>query len=243
MNVCIDIGNTLEKLSVFDGDQERFFKRVERIDKTHLAYIKNEYNIKGLIICSTKKIDENRLDLFKSYGDLVMLDHNTPIPINNLYHTPETLGKDRLAGVVAANTLFKNENNIVLSLGTCITMDVIDAKGNYQGGNIHPGLSMRLKAMHHFTQKLPLVPVEMPQDIIGKSTIHALQNGSLKGAIWEIESFIAEIKQIFDNPNIILTGGDSRLFEVHINFKIFAVPNLVLIGLNTILNHRQNLKL
>ena len=95
--------------------------------------------------------------------EVTYLNHLTPIPIRNLYSTPETLGTDRLASVTGAFYEAMKHNNdeptdvLVIDMGTAITYDIIDAAGNYLGGNISPGVAMRLKALHHFTEKLPLV--------------------------------------------------------------------------------------
>ena len=82
---------------------------------------------------------------------------DTPLPVINLYETPETLGYDRMAAVVAANEQFPGRDILVIDAGTCITYEFIDSLGQYHGGNISPGLQMRFKALHQFTGRLPLV--------------------------------------------------------------------------------------
>lgn len=239
MRLCIDIGNTFEKIAVFDCRFQRYFHRTEFIVEELLANIASQYKIDCAILCSTKLLRADLLASLEKICPLTILETNTPLPIKNLYETPDTLGKDRIAAVTAAHHLFPLENNMVISAGTCITVDVIDKDGNYQGGNIHPGIAMRLRAMHEFTQKLPLVEAVYKEGYIGKNTSHALQNGAVRGAIWEISSFIARVQQDYEHPNLILTGGDSKFFEDHTNFKIFALPNLVLVGLNEILQYNS----
>lgn len=94
---------------------------------------------------------------------------------------------------------------------------------------------MRLQAMHHFTGKLPLVEAEYHPSFLGFNTVSALQNGAVRGAIYEITSFLEEGRKNFPDARIVLTGGDAILFAKHLKIKIFANPNLVLLGLNKIL--------
>ncbi len=169
----------------------------------------------------------------------MLLDHTLNFPFKINYHTPETLGRDRIAGIAGAWKLFKKENTLVGDLGTCNTYDFITKTGKYIGGNIAPGLNMRLVAMDKFTDKLPYVEPISNDHLMGLSTTEALQNGAVKGIILEIEGYIKHLKSEFGPINVILTGGDSAFFAKHFKKKIFAEPNLVLIGLNQILKNNS----
>ena len=165
-----------------------------------------------------------------------------PLPINNLYKTPKTLGADRLGNLVGAHSLFQKENVLVISAGTCITYDVINSERNYYGGNITPGIDMRLKAMNTFTARLPLVKKEMTRELIGTTTKASMLTGAIKGASLEMQGFISEYKKKYPELMVILTGGDAPYFESAISVgiadrksKTFAVPHLLLHGLNEIL--------
>ena len=195
------------------------------------------------IICSTVKSVNKRMENYlKKHWYFLNLDASTPLPIQNLYGTPKTLGKDRLAAVVGANELFPNQNCLVIDAGTCTTYDLIDAKGNYLGGNITPGLKMRYKAMQHFTAKLPLV--DKPETFangIGNNTVAAMELGGGLGNVLEMEGWIRYFNQQFEGINTTLTGGDAEYFAKRLKTKIFAHSNLVLIGLNKILNYNVEL--
>ena len=170
---------------------------------------------------------------------MIILDHNTAIPIKNLYRTPETLGRDRLAAMVGAYVQYPKQNCVIIDLGTCNTFDLVDKNGTYQGGNISPGVDMKLKAMNHFTSKLSLPVRQYNDDPIGKDTTSALQNGAFWGTIFEIESFIHRMNALFTPLNVILTGGDAEIFGSKLNSKIFVAPNIVLIGLHEILKYNE----
>ena len=169
--------------------------------------------------------------------DLIVFDHFTSIPVTNTYDTPETLGKDRLAAIIAAQKMFPGKAVLVVDIGTCITYDLINQNKEYLGGNISPGWMMRIQAMHRYTDKLPLVEKIIHPDLIGKSTVKALQNGSFYGTKGEIESFIRQFDKRFKGLKVIFTGGDAQLFLDHMESKIIIRPHLVLEGLNEILKY------
>lgn len=235
MNLCIDFGNTNVKASVYDGGLEHYYYKDRELPIEKLDEICNLYAIERAIVSSTRDLKEDWIQHLSSKTHLLLLDEKTKVPITNEYESPETLGKDRIAGVVGASVLFPKENCIVIDAGTCITMDFIDKGGLYHGGNISPGIYMRRQAMHDFTDKLPLVDFEYPTSFIGVNTTTALQNGILRGTIYELDSFIQSIIDKFGPTNVILTGGDTKFFEEHLKFTIFASPNLILVGLNEIL--------
>lgn len=242
MNLTIDIGNTRTKFGFFEKKELVEKIVLEKWTLTDLKKLVSNQNLEN-IICSTVKTVNRRMENYLTqHWYFLNLEADTPLPIQNLYGTPKTLGKDRLAAVVGAYELFPNENCLVIDAGTCTTYDVIDARGNYLGGNITPGLNMRYRAMQHFTAKLPLVSKPMDvKDGIGKNTTEALEVGGGLGNILEMEGWIQYFDSQFKGINTTLTGGDAEYFAKRLKTKIFANSNLVLIGLNKILNHNVEL--
>jgi type III pantothenate kinase len=96
---------------------------------------------------------------------------------------------------------------------------------------------MRLKAMHQFTSRLPLASVNADVALVGNSTITCLQSGAFNGMLAEIEGIVARYQHQAPQLRVILCGGDTQLFENKLKGAIFAVQNLVLRGLNSILLH------
>lgn len=239
MHLVVDLGNTRMKLAIFDEDGTMVFKdtRLKRYSRLIQTYLPKQYTITHAILCNTSVPDSALMSHLKSYSNFIHFTHNTSIPISNCYATPITLGKDRLAAAVAAHAKFPKHNVLFIDMGTCITTNMITFKGEYLGGNISPGIKMRLKAMHTFTDKLPLVDIEVPSDNIGNTTVKALQNGGVKGTFREIDSLIEELRHDFGDFMVILTGGDANLFENWTKNVIFVAPNLVLEGLNEILKY------
>jgi len=236
LNLCIDIGNSFVKIAIFNNAKEMvFFKRYVKLLVADIRKLKKKYDFSNVIISSVRK---NPLSFFqhleKNYH-LIMLDHKTKIPFVNDYDTPKTLGKDRIAGVAGAHAQFPKKNVLLADIGTCMTIDFLTKKGVYKGGNISPGVKMRLQAMHEFTSQLPLVKFNNPKQLMGKTTKEALKNGAVFGISLEIESYIKRLKDEYKNINVILTGGDASFFAELIDYQIFVDQNLVLKGLNEIL--------
>jgi type III pantothenate kinase len=159
-----------------------------------------------------------------------------PLPVVIDYHTPDTLGTDRIAAVVAAHNLYPDKNILVVETGTCITYDFIDAEGIYRGGSISPGLGLRFSALHNFTDKLPLIEPVKDAILIGKSTESSIQSGVINGLIAEVQGIISMYENNYEDLTIILSGGNLDYFDKILKNNIFAVPNIVLTGLNIILD-------
>ena len=238
MNLIIDIGNTRSKLGIF-GKGRLIRKGI--LDKGWgvkelQTFIANR-KIEHAAIASVAGLDKEVDQFLKRKSFYLKLAASTPLPIENTYKTPKTLGNDRLAAVIGANFLFPKKGCLVIDAGTCITYDFIDKKGVYHGGNIAPGINMRLKAMHSFTAGLPLVNRKRLVSHVGKDTETSLLTGGQLGAVLEMEGFIKKYKEKFGPLNVILTGGDAEYFANKLKTKIFVNSNLVLVGLNQILEY------
>ena len=246
MNLVIDIGNTLTKLAIFQDDEMVHKEVTEECTVDTLKKLCTSFPELKKAILSTVKKKEPALTnhLQKIFEYFVDLDHNTPLPVANNYDTPVTLGYDRMAAVVGANTIFPNSNVLIIDIGSAITFDFIDFENNYQGGNISPGLNMRFRALHEFTSNLPLVSLSAYQRKpseqdpgIGKNTSDAIRKGVQNGIVNEIDGFIDQMKSEYEDLKIVVTGGDSNFFDNSLKNSIFVDLNLILKGLNRILEH------
>ncbi len=247
MNLIVDIGNTRTKIAFFQKNILVEKAIVEAITLDALSVMLQGRAIEGIIMSITGVDTEGVANSLRERYFFIHFDSETPLPIENLYATPQTLGKDRLAAVVAAHYLFPKKNCLVMDSGTCITYNFINNKGQFLGGNIAPGLNMRLKAMHHFTAKLPLIsrntaPSEFLRkggvsDLVGKTTEQAMLNGAQIGLLSEVEGFVKRFKHEFGALKVLITGGDGVFLKENLQIKnSFYEPNLVLMGLNRILN-------
>lgn len=242
-NLVLDIGNTRTKAAIFHHREMVRKAAWESVSPAQLLDFTYNQNIGNVILSAVANVEPEVAQWLKDRFPCLTLSHDTPLPFCLTYSTPQTLGKDRIAAIAGAFDRFPGRNCLVIDAGTCIKYDVLTAAGEFPGGNIAPGLDMRLKAMHHFTARLPLTDKKDWQGKsywLGESTRDALLNGGLLGALLEAEGFIRLCRQRFHPLKVILTGGDADFFAKNLKTKIFADPDLVLVGLNKILQHNAN---
>lgn len=232
MNIAIDIGNSRIKVGYFNENQLVGSSVFEKLPELLQELLKKDSE--AIIISSVAKIPEQLLQLRDSYESFQVLTNSTPLPFKVDYETPDTLGLDRIAAAAGALVRFDGPL-LIIDAGTCITCDFVDAQNIYCGGHISPGVQMRLDAMHTFTASLPLLKPESPATGPGKSTKDAMIGGAVLGARYEIEGFIEFYMTKQPELKVILCGGDTKYFDKRTEFNTFALPNLVLEGLNSIL--------
>lgn len=133
--------------------------------------------------------------------------------------------------MAAASTLYNGQAVLVFDIGTCMTIDLLHPGNIFKGGNISPGIDLRLKALHHYTGRLPLVPSETPHEAFGTDTATAIAAGVINGMRNEIESYIRHTEYTYPDLITILCGGNQNRFDLSDKFKIFAAPDFVLQGL------------
>ena len=240
MNLSIDLGNTYAKTGLFSEG-----KLVEinwKMTYQELVYYVQNVHPQRIMVSSVSYSEEQLKEEFSNVtSDIYLLKSTTPVPLIKLYDTPETLGADRVAAAVGAKVLYPENNCLVIDMGTCITYDLVDSEDNFHGGIISPGVRMRFKAMNTFTKRLPLLePDEIADaipELIGKNTKHAMQSGVMNGLLAEINGLIEAYDKVLTNINVIFCGGDATYFANRIKNPNFVVPELVLIGLNRILEY------
>jgi len=233
MHVAIDIGNTTTKVGYFKDSELIDKKTVETKDVCYDDLFSTHTN--AAIIASSGKLLTG-IDNYMTDKNIPfhVLSYKTKLPIKIDYKTPETLGLDRIAGSVGATVLFPNKPSLIIDIGTAVTYDLV-VNNCFKGGNISPGLKLRYLSLNEHTEKLPLVSAVDNQQLYGKSTVEAIENGVFNGLKYEIETTIKHFSEIYSGLNIIITGGDAHFFVNIIKTAIFVEPNLVLIGLNHIL--------
>lgn len=238
MNLIIEQGNSSSKVAVYQGGVMIEHLLCKNLSTEDIALLFEKYDIKHGILSTVINVNESLVSYLKSrLRTFIILDEFVPLPIKVEYKSPSTLGKDRLSAVVGANYLEPGQDLLVIDAGTAITYDLIKSSGVYIGGNISPGMTTRFKALNQFTSKLPLV--EQPDEVqtLGYNTLTAIQSGVVKGIIYEMDGCIEELKSMYPSLLVFLTGGHSNYFERRLKNSIFADINLVLTGLNRILDY------
>ena len=241
MNLIVDVGNTSIKLAVFENWDLLYKIPCDQIDfKENLKKISGEYlNIDHSIVSSVGNFKKKDLSELKKKYKVHTLSSMSILPFKNNYKTPETLGVDRMALVSAASLNYKDKNVLIIDAGSCITYDLKNAKNEYLGGAISPGLMMRYKALNKFTEGLPNLDKESINKTVGDTTHSSIHLGVENGLLNEIDGFISLYRAKFDDLTIILTGGDADYLLDSLKNDIFANSNFLLEGLNYILEKNK----
>ena len=236
MDLVIDIGNTLQKSAVFSEEGVLLDLFSESI--IPISFLENlfcQYPIKRAIVSSVRENDGLVLRWLEERTQVIRFSSNCRLPIRLQYATPESLGTDRIANAVGANTLYPNRNVLSIMAGTCLVADFVNENGEYLGGSIAPGVRMRFKALSQFTSRLPFVEPENIDFFVGDSTQNSILSGVMNGIIQEINGIIRQYSRHYNQLKVILSGGDAGLLQNSIKKRIFAAQNPVLVGLHKIL--------
>lgn len=254
MLLAIDAGNTNVVLAVYDGETRRGQWRVatdrERTADDYAVWLLSLMQLEGLsreditdAIIGTvvpQALFDLRL-LCTTYFDcepmVVGLDISLGIEIK--MDEPASAGADRICNAVATH---KHHGGpaIVIDFGTGTTFDIVDAKGNYRGGVIAPGINLSLEALHNVSAQLPRIAVVRPARVIGGGTISAMQSGIYWGYVGLIEGLVRRIRDEFGEPmKVIATGGLAPMFADATDVIEAVDPDLTMRGLCEI--HRRNM--
>ena len=245
MNICIDQGNSRTKVALMT-DEGKMVKHLmyRSFSSSDVERLFDLYDITDSIISSVVDIEAAVVNtLHRRSQHFVLFDHNTPVPIINQYGTPETLGQDRLAAAVGANSLCPGENLLIIDAGSAITYDFVSDKGEYKGGNIAPGIKMRFTMLHRMTKKLPLVEADENEliPLFGTDTRDAIAAGVIRGVAYEVKGYMRTLGEKVPHFKTFLTGGHAPYILNNVRSsrtekrEIHYEKNLVLIGLNKIL--------
>ncbi|RTZ01463.1 type III pantothenate kinase [Flavobacterium sp. RSP49] len=240
MILVVDVGNTRIKAAVFEGAMllEVFiFSQIE-LEKNIKNILKNFKKTTDLVVSSVGDLGKQPFLAFDKEIKVHFISNKDSFPFQNKYATPQTLGIDRMVLAAGATLRYPDQNRLVIDAGTCITYDFIDQENNYLGGAISPGLRLRYEALHHYTAKLPLLSLGIPEDLIGKSTSESIHSGVVNGLVYEIDGFINQYKARYLNFIIILTGGDTDFLAKRLKNTIFANSNFLLESLSQTFQHK-----
>ena len=231
---CFDFGNTRKKLAVFQKDQIEKIIVLNDDNPATITELINQYKPNKSILSSVINHNKEIETLLSVNSRFHLLSHLSKLGFTTPVGKPETIGADRLALVAAAVHFYPKSNNLVIGMGTCVTYNFINKFHEFVGGAISPGMEMRLRSMHEFTAKLPLVNADSNVPLMGYDTETNLLTGAVLGLAKEIDGFIEAYAERWSNFNVLLTGGDLVHLASHLKNKIFADPDLIFKGLYAI---------
>jgi type III pantothenate kinase len=248
MILLFDIGNTHTHLGL--ADEKRVRQQTDIPTLTWFgggaaALVKKfvgATKIDGAVLCSvvpraTPLVNKFVRAAFKV--NALELNPKTICGVGIDYPKPKSIGPDRLANAVAAKFRF-GAPVVVVDFGTAVTFDVVDAKGNYVGGIIAPGLAAMTDYLHEKTALLPKIKIREIQSAIGKSTEHAMLVGAVQGYRGLVRELIGELKRELKTKKlpVVATGGYAKLIAAKLPEISAVAPDLTLEGLRLV--WRQN---
>ena len=191
----------------------------------------------GAIVCSVvPKATPAVMQAVRELTGLEPIEYTaaTPIGITVRYEPPSDVGADRLVNAYAAWQLH-GLPAIIADIGTALTIDCINAKAEYLGGVIAPGIGISLDALHTRTALLPKVELEAPPRVLGTSTVTSIQSGVTHGHTLMIGGLIAKLRDELGfgpETQIIITGGYTVVLAPHLlQISDLIDPDLTLRGL------------
>jgi type III pantothenate kinase len=227
-NLLVEIGNTALKAAwsermtlgkTFRYQGEKFMDFILGLTAKEKPQV--------LLVCSVVELSaDDRAALQRECNHLLVLDPgNREFLVS--HGLPSYISFDRAASILAARYLFRGKGCTIVDFGTTLTVDFTDEKGNYRGGNISLGCRTRFKALNRYSRSLPLVNTPEDCPLIGLSEVESIESGVVNGIVFEIEGYLATAPE-----NVaVFTGGDANYFAKRMKNSIFAVCNLVLMGL------------
>jgi type III pantothenate kinase len=226
--LVVETGNTTTSIAIFRGEECLEVHKVpsltmfdkDGVDAQLLPVIVNFPALRDAVLCSVvPSLDEAIRSSLLTHlsGEVLAVTSSMRLPFMLHYDMPDSFGADRIALCALSRRLYPGEAVIALDIGTAITVDVLASGQDYLGGLIMPGLDLMAKSLHEHTARLPLVGIDRPETLIGRSTVDCIRNGIALGCVSSIEGLLVKIKRWLRDEHdeqsirVIATGGNAPL--------------------------------
>ena len=238
LNLTIDQGNSSVKIAIWDGDVLVDEESAKELTRQQLARIVDRFHPASALCCSVTGNGGRYVQWLTAMGLAArQVSSDMPLPVKIGYTTPQTLGPDRIAAAVGACSLFPGENLLVVDMGTAVTYDHVNSEGVFVGGNIAPGIGMRLRSLHNFTARLPQIDGYGDIPLLGHDTATAMRAGAVRGVVAEIFYYLSQLPA---QTKVVLTGGWAAHVSKFLDFPVTVDKCLVTKGLLSILLYNEN---
>lgn len=256
MIFVFDAGNTNTVLGVFENNQLTYEWRIKtdrhRTEDEFGMLIKSLFDHKdihfsdftGVIISSVvppimvalEKMCEEYFDL----KPLIIGRENVDSHLGMAYPHPEEIGADRIVNAVGAIEIY-GAPLIIIDFGTATTYCYINENKEYTGGLIAPGIKISMEALYSKASKLPKIEIQSPMNIVGTSTVEAMQSGVFYGYIGQVDGIVRRITaSVNEKPQVIATGGLAALLADESETIDEVDTHLTLQGLYLIYQRNKN---
>ena len=145
------------------------------------------------------------------------------------YADPSRLGVDRFLALIAAHARAPGAA-LIVSVGTAMTIDLLDADGMHRGGLIAPSPTLMRAALARRAPQLPVDGGEVMD--FASDTADALASGAIGSARALISHSLRAARRRLDAPpTLLITGGGADALCDGWRVRAERVPDLVLRGL------------
>ena len=230
--VTIDIGNGSAKADFWDNDGFMFRKSGGAFDIDSIVDLGKNIDVGGYIVSTVRRDSEDIIrELEEKSGCLVVrFDFQEIKRHYDISFYKGNLGPDRMAAVLGSNVVYPGIPKMVVDIGTAMTIDVVDASGNFKGGNISLGLMSRMKALAAATSKLPAVEEMKKYEDFGTDTEMAISSGARNGVVGEILYSFEKAKREYGVRLGVLTGGDAEKIYFYLSRELGGLLDPYLVG-------------
>jgi type III pantothenate kinase len=246
MLLAIDQGNSHTVLGLFEGDRLRAHWRVAtRSDRTA-----DELGVELRALCAGEGIAVDGLEGIMISSVVPDLDAELSVTCSRYFgadplfvgpgtrtgmpiivDNPHEVGADRIVNAVAAVERWGSPV-VVLDFGTATTLDVVNARGEYLGGIIAPGVAISAEALFHRAARLARVNIKRPSRVIGRNTAESIQSGLYHGYSSLVEGIVRRaLEELGRDAPVVATGGLANVFREELGFLAAIDPDLTLTGL------------
>ena len=254
MILAVDIGNTNIVLGCIEGKEivkeARMATDLIKTSDQYCAELKvmldlleiDRHAIEGSIISS---VVPPVLNSFKTA--IIKLTGKAPLVVgpgiktglNILLDNPAMAGGDLIVGAVAALAEYKPPL-LIVDMGTATTLTALDAKGNFLGGSIFPGVKISAEALSGKTAQLPAISLEAPKKAIGRNTIDSMRSGLMMGTAAMLDGMIQRMEEELGSPaTVIATGGIARFVIPMCRREMIYDKDLLLKGLRLLYENNR----
>ncbi|WP_028781797.1 type III pantothenate kinase [Thalassobacillus devorans] len=258
MIFVLDVGNTNTVLGVFEADKLKYQWRIKTdryktedefgmlikslLDHEGLAFS----DIDGVIISSVVPpimfALERMSRVYFEKKPMIIGAEEVDEGLAMAYPNPKEIGADRIVNAVGA----LQEHTaplVIIDFGTATTYCYINEKEEYVGGVIAPGINVSMEALYAKAAKLPKIEIKNPGQVVGQSTVGAMQSGVFFGYVGQVDEVVRRMKETApSNPEVIATGGLAGLIADESRTINVVDPYLTLKGLYTIYQRNKEKK-
>lgn len=249
MLLAIDVGNTNTSLGVYDGEKLiahwRLTTARERTVDEYGVHARNLFELAGLdfkaitavavaSVVPPLNFTLRRMSEIYFQRSPLFVDHSIDTGVPILYNPPSDVGADRIVDAVAAIHKYGSPC-IIVDFGTATTFDAINARGEYLGGVITPGITISSDALFARTARLPRVEIKRPSSVIGSSTVGSMQSGLYYGYAGLVDGILKKmLEELGENTRVIATGGLAPLIATGSDYIKEIDDTLTLDGLRLV---------